>query len=86
LNVAQAKVVEAARVRSRGMRHMIESGVARVGAALQSLGTHMDYDVMSLPGGSVIAVVLALYGSAMDSMTHDHPRPSEEDIGAAAKN
>jgi hypothetical protein len=57
------------------MRHMIESGVARVGAALQNLGTHMDYEVLALPGGSVIAVLLALYGSAMDSMGHEHAHP-----------
>jgi len=46
------------------MKQIIESSVARVGAAVQNLGASLDYDVLALPGGSLIAILLWIYASA----------------------
>jgi hypothetical protein len=50
------------------MKWFIEFGAVRVGAVIQSVCAHIDFDVLSLPGGSLIAVVLWLYASAGSSM------------------
>jgi hypothetical protein len=57
--VAQACVVEAAGGRT-AMKHFMESYKARLTARLQSVTATMDPDVLMLPGGSVIALVLWL--------------------------
>jgi hypothetical protein len=46
------------------MKQLIELGAVRIGAAIQDICTTVDFDVLSLPGGSLIAVVLWLYASA----------------------
>jgi hypothetical protein len=46
------------------MKQLIELGAVRIGAAIQNICTNVDFDVLSLPGGSVIAVFLWLYASA----------------------
>jgi hypothetical protein len=46
------------------MKQLIESGAARIGAAIQHVCANVDFDVLSLPGGSLIAVVLWLYVGA----------------------
>jgi hypothetical protein len=49
------------------MKQLIESGAVRIGAAIQNICTNVNFDVLSLPGGSLIAVVLWLYASASGS-------------------
>jgi hypothetical protein len=49
------------------MKQLIELGAVRIGAAIQNICTNVDIDVLSLPGGSLIAVVLWLYASASGS-------------------
>ena len=46
------------------MKQLIELGAVRIVAAIQNICTNVDFDVLSLPGGSLIAVVLWLYASA----------------------
>jgi hypothetical protein len=50
------------------MRQLIELGAVRIGAAIQNVCANVDFDVLSLPGGSFIAVALWLYASAASSM------------------
>jgi len=50
------------------MKQFIELGAVRVGAAIQNVGAKVDFEVLSLPGGSLIAVLLWLYASAMGSI------------------
>jgi hypothetical protein len=42
---------------------LIEIGAARIGAAIQGVGAKVDLEVLSLPGGSLIAVFLWLCAS-----------------------
>lgn len=51
------------------MKQLINFGAARIGAAIQNVGAKVDFEVLSLPGGSLIAVLLWLYASALGS-TH----------------
>jgi hypothetical protein len=50
------------------MKQFIELGVVRIGAAIQNVGAKVDFEVLSLPGGSLIAVLLWLYASAVGFM------------------
>jgi hypothetical protein len=50
------------------MKQFIEVTAARVGAAIQNVCANLDFEVMSLPGGSLIAVLLWLYAIAMSSI------------------
>jgi hypothetical protein len=50
------------------MKQLIELAAARIGAAIQNVYANVDFDVLSLPGGSFIAVVLWLYASAAGSI------------------
>jgi hypothetical protein len=50
------------------MKQLIELGAVRIGAAIQNIGAKVDFEVLSLPGGSLIAVLLWLYASAIASM------------------
>jgi hypothetical protein len=43
----------------------IGAGVARIAAGVQGVGANFDFEVLSLPGGSVIAVLLWLCASSM---------------------
>jgi hypothetical protein len=45
------------------MKHLIESGAARIVAGIQRFGAPFDLEVLSLPGGSVIAALLWLCAS-----------------------
>ncbi len=47
------------------MMNFIESSAGRIAARIQSIGVSFDPEVLSLPGGSAIAVFLWLYASAM---------------------
>jgi hypothetical protein len=48
------------------MKQFIESGAVRIGAAIQSICANVDFEVLSLPGGSLIAVLLWLYAIGKD--------------------
>lgn len=46
------------------MNEFIESSAGRIAARIQSIGGSFDPEVLSLPGGSIIAVGLWLYARA----------------------
>jgi hypothetical protein len=46
------------------IKQLIEAGVTRLGATIQHVSAHVDVEVLSWPGGSLIAVFLLLYASA----------------------
>jgi hypothetical protein len=46
------------------MKQLSDLGVRRIGAAIQNVCANVDFDVLSLPGGSLIAVFLWLYTGA----------------------
>jgi hypothetical protein len=52
------------------MKKFIELAAVRIGAAIQIVGAKVDFEVLSLPGGSLIAVLLWLYASIMGSIRH----------------
>ena len=47
------------------MKQFIESGAVRIGVAIQNVCANVDFEVLSLPGGSLIAVLLWLYATAI---------------------
>jgi hypothetical protein len=47
------------------MNGFIELGAVRIGAVIQNVCTNVNVEVLSLPGGSLIAVLLWIYASAM---------------------
>jgi hypothetical protein len=44
-------------------RQLIESGAVRIGAAIHNVSANIDFEVLSLPGGSLIAVLLWVFAS-----------------------
>jgi len=56
------------------MRKFLESGAAQIGVRIQSIGVNFDPEVLSLPGGTVIAVILWLYASTMLALERCAPR------------
>jgi hypothetical protein len=50
------------------MKQFIEVTAVRIGAVIQYACANVDFEVVSLPGGSLIAVLLWLYAIAMDSI------------------
>jgi hypothetical protein len=50
------------------MKQLIESGIVRIGAAIHGVCATVDVDVLSLPGGSLIAVLLWLYAMGLGSI------------------
>jgi hypothetical protein len=50
------------------MMQFIEVTAARVGAAIQNVCANVDFEVMSLPSGSLIAVLLWLYAIAISAI------------------
>jgi hypothetical protein len=58
------------------MKNFIESSAGRIAARIQSVGGSFDPEVLSLPGGSVIAVLLWLYAaSTVVGLNRAPPRP-----------
>ncbi len=58
------------------MMNFIESSAGRIAARIQSIGGGFDPEVLSLPGGSIIAILLWLYAaSTMVSLNRAPPRP-----------
>jgi hypothetical protein len=46
------------------MKQFIELGAVRIAAAIQNVCANVDFEVLSLPGGSLIAVLLWLYATS----------------------
>ena len=58
------------------MMNFIESNAGRIAARIQSIGGSFDPEVLSLPGGSIIAILLWLYAaSTMVTLNRAPPRP-----------
>jgi hypothetical protein len=68
------------------MSHFIESSAGRIAAGIQTIGASFDPEILSLPGGSVIAVCLWLYARTMPTLkrTAPHAHPAVASIPAAA--
>lgn len=45
------------------MKQLVESGAARIGAAIQRIAARIDFEVLSLPGGSMIAVSTLIFAA-----------------------
>jgi hypothetical protein len=50
------------------MKQFIEVSAVRIGTFIQDVCANVDFEVMSLPGGSLIAVLLCLYAIALSSI------------------
>jgi hypothetical protein len=57
------------------MMNFIESSAGRIAARMQSIGGSFDPEVLSLPGGTIIAILLFLYASTMLSL---HRTPTRQ--------
>jgi hypothetical protein len=74
--VAQAYVVQAAPKSGSQeieMNHFIESSTGRIAAGIQAIGASFDPEVLSLPGGTVIAVGLWLYARTVFALRRGAP-------------
>jgi hypothetical protein len=67
------------------MMNFIESSAGRIAARIQTIGGSFDPEVLSLPGGSVIAVLLCLYASTMFSLHRAEPRQQPAEPIAACR-
>lgn len=47
------------------MKQFIEFGAGWIGAVIHNIVVKTDFEVLSLPGGSLIAILLWIYASAM---------------------
>jgi hypothetical protein len=56
------------------MKQLIGSNVARIVAGIQRVGANFDFEVLALPGGSVIAALLWLYASTMGTPKRTGPQ------------
>jgi hypothetical protein len=56
------------------MLNFIESSAGRIAARIQAIGVGFDPEVLSLPGGSVIATVLWLYAGTRLRFKRGAPR------------
>lgn len=68
------------------MMNFVESGAGWIAARIQTIGAGFDPEVLSLPGGSVIAAFLWLYAGAALRMKRGVPGkpPAAEPIPTAA--
>jgi hypothetical protein len=64
------------------MRQLIEWGAARIAAGIQRVGADFDFEVLSLPGGSVIAALLWLYAKTMGTPKRTGPQPRVDAVSA----
>ena len=51
------------------MKQFIEVTAMRIGALVQYACANVDFEVVSLPGGSLIAVLLCLHAVALGSIS-----------------
>ena len=69
------------------MKQLIESGAARIAAGIQRVGANFDFEVLSLPGGSVIAALLWLYASTMGAAKRTAAQyPMVDDVSTIHEN
>jgi hypothetical protein len=68
------------------MNHFIVSSAGRIAAGIQAVGTGFDPEVLSLPGGTIIAAGLWLYAHTMPALKRGAMRknPVIETVPAAA--
>lgn len=68
------------------MLNFIESNAGRIAARIQAIGVGFDPEVLSLPGGSVIATVLWLYAGTRLRLKRGapHERPVAEPVATPA--
>jgi len=59
------------------MLNFIESNAGRIATRIQSIGAGFDPEVLSLPGGSVIALLLWIYSGVAFSMHRTATHPAE---------
>jgi hypothetical protein len=57
------------------VKQLIESGAARIAVGMHSVGAKFDFELLSLPGGSLIAVLFWLYASTMATVTRGTRNP-----------
>jgi hypothetical protein len=55
------------------MNHLT-TGAARIAAGIQRIGVNFNLEVLSLPGGSLIAALLWLYASTMGTPERTGPQ------------
>jgi hypothetical protein len=67
------------------MMNFIESSAGRIAARIQTFGGSFDPEVLSLPGGTIIAILLLLYASTMFSLNRVPPRPPPAEPIAACR-
>ena len=67
------------------MMNFIESSAGRIAARMQTFGGSFDPEVLSLPGGTVIAILLCLYAGAMLSMNRAQPAAQPAPASAACR-
>ena len=53
--------------------NFIESSAGRIAAGIQTIGGSFDPEVLSLPGGSIIALLMCLYAGTMVGLNRTHP-------------
>jgi hypothetical protein len=58
------------------MKRLIELCAMQIGAAAQNVGATVDFEVLSLPGGTLIAILLWLHAGAMTVVTQP-PQPGQ---------
>ena len=62
------------------MMDLIESSAGRIAAKMQSLSTHFDAEILALPGGSIMVVLLWAYTQALrfkgKALLHEEEQPS----------
>jgi hypothetical protein len=56
------------------MKQFIEATAVRIGTVIQNVCANVDCEVVSLPGGSLIAVLLWLYAIAIAHLSFDRAR------------
>jgi hypothetical protein len=56
------------------MLNLIESTAGRIATQIHSIGASFDPEVLSLPGGSLIALGLMAYSGIVRSMHREAPR------------
>ena len=50
------------------MKQFFEGSAVRLGALIHDICANVDFEVASLPGGSLIPILFSLYAVAMSSM------------------
>ncbi len=58
------------------MSNLVQSNAGRIAARIQSLGANFDPEILSLPGGSIIAVLIWAYASMAMILKHDRQKDS----------